>query len=378
MMKIWSRLWTVLLFTTISNLAPIGPAYAQTFDPLKRTDALVAITAERNIIDPNGVNRWAPISSGTGFIVTSSGYVITARHNFPNCLTRKECDQEDPPLLAKSVIMNGDQVRIWGHVRDRYGSPMPLIPIEMSASADFILLKLARDDSYSFFPIGEPQKVAHGHRLLILGFPKDQATSWPFEGRYAGADGPKGSWKVGVPTGQGMSGGPVFDLQSGGVVGMIYGGVKNSFPPLGYVHPINHGVNLLNIAGAVTVDELVDQRKGVSSGNVTKTEVGKSKPNKSPLKTVSFSINRTKDDHPKLTSPTSKSFKEVFQADKGYKFTDAKFRLLSANNHSGLVYRIEDKGKRLVVEYSLKSGPAIDRWRGWINADVVATQAPER
>lgn len=379
-MKISPRLWAILLCLPILNLTPSGPAHTQIFnppnlDPRKNTDALVAITVKRKMADVNGNFNWEEISSGTGFIVSSLGYVITARHNFPNCPKPRDCEVPNPPLLPSKEIMNADQVAIYGHVGDRNRREEPMVPINIPEGSDFVLLQFQPRYKYSFFPVGDPWTISTNDNLVALGFSKDEPTSSVSAGRYTGEIGAKGSWKVTMDMGRGMSGGPVVDPKTGGVVAIIYGGVEKSSPPLGYVHPINHGFALLRIAGTKTPKELIEQRKNASSNGSSPAEIDVKRSTQHVFKVFSSPINRIKNDHPNPSSSHSELFKHTFKADKGYVFSDPKIRILNGRNFSNVKYKINEDETTLFVEYVLESGPSGKPWNGWISADIIATQS---
>lgn len=87
----------------------------------------------------------------------------------------------------------------------------------------------------------------------------------------------------------------------------------------------------------------------------------------------SFVLARIKADH-QLFGRSTETFTETFRAEPGYKITNYDLQLGSATN-----YRIErvglvDDGRAVRVRFSLTSGPAFDRYRGWIQGTVKTQQ----
>ena len=73
--------------------------------------------------------------------------------------------------------------------------------------------------------------------------------------------------------------------------------------------------------------------------------------------------------------PTSETVTRTFTADPGFRFTDAKFEILSGNKYQLLgPVKISEDGRRATVTFKLTSGPIYDQYRGWLQGTLNATQ----
>lgn len=87
-----------------------------------------------------------------------------------------------------------------------------------------------------------------------------------------------------------------------------------------------------------------------------------------------FQISQTKDDHPSTFSDHSRTYTETFSADLGFKVVDAIFRSSSAARAGDITKNISPDGSEVAFSYRLTSGPAVDRYRGWLRGDLVIKQ----
>lgn len=87
-----------------------------------------------------------------------------------------------------------------------------------------------------------------------------------------------------------------------------------------------------------------------------------------------FQVSRTKDDHPVVFGPHSRSYSDVFEAEGGTRFIDTAFVIQSASRASDIVTRLLEEGRRVQVSYRLTSGPQTDRYRGWLAGKIRARQ----
>src|SRR5262249_8216324 len=78
--------------------------------------------------------------------------------------------------------------------------------------------------------------------------------------------------------------------------------------------------------------------------------------------------------HGNLLGATTKSYSLAFPAREGFRIVEARFEETSATRVSNFAIYIEPYGKRAVVRFSLTSGPAVDRYRGWVQGNLVLTQ----
>ncbi|MDB5531753.1 MAG: putative Serine protease do-like precursor [Hyphomicrobiales bacterium] len=89
-----------------------------------------------------------------------------------------------------------------------------------------------------------------------------------------------------------------------------------------------------------------------------------------------FEIRQTKDDHAVVGS-TQREYRLKFQAEPGYTIAATKFQELSRNNGSTPQVTTSSDKKTVEVIFTLTSGPAIDRFRGWLAGTLVTQQVSE-
>ena len=87
----------------------------------------------------------------------------------------------------------------------------------------------------------------------------------------------------------------------------------------------------------------------------------------------SFVLAKIKADH-SLLGKSTETFVETFKAEPGYKITKFDVQLGSAANYQVERTELIDDGRAVQVHFSLTSGPAFDRYRGWIQGTVKTQQ----
>lgn len=87
-----------------------------------------------------------------------------------------------------------------------------------------------------------------------------------------------------------------------------------------------------------------------------------------------FQISQTKDDHPSALSDHSRTYTETFSADPGFRIVGATFRSSSAARAGDIKESISPDGSNITLSYRLTSGPAVDRYRGWLRGDLIMKQ----
>jgi hypothetical protein len=85
-------------------------------------------------------------------------------------------------------------------------------------------------------------------------------------------------------------------------------------------------------------------------------------------------VSKTKDNHPSTFSDHSQTYTDTFSADPGFKIVDANFQSSSAARAGDITQRISADGSEIQFSYRLTSGPAVDRYRGWLRGDLVLKQ----
>ncbi|MDP1855868.1 MAG: SUMF1/EgtB/PvdO family nonheme iron enzyme [Candidatus Nitrotoga sp.] len=167
-------------------------------------------------------------SSGSGFVVSSTGYVLTAGHLIPT--------------IPKG---SNRHRKITGSPESRYGMGEELDYIGHDPISDFALLKF-KNTAIKRIPVhfGDPgQFIRQGSEMYALGFPlRQEFIATP--GRLTGTGGLGGMWITNMALNPGNSGGPVFNEQ-GEVVGMVSSELPGA-EGIKYILPIYRAQSLLN------------------------------------------------------------------------------------------------------------------------------------
>ncbi len=196
-------------------------------------ESIVFLQAEVTL--PTGEVR---SSTGTGFLLSGEGYVLTASH-----------------LLSPDG--HYDQAYTRGKPRTRHGELWPLEIISDDSPNDILLVKF-RDVGVEWSPVtlGAPSAVEEGESLFVLGFPSGYDLGVK-TGTLSSKNGPGGSWLITVPLNHGDSGAPVFD-GTGRVVAMVIGG-DASANGIAFCMPLNIANSELAIAGVSLGAPIVPQ-----------------------------------------------------------------------------------------------------------------------
>ncbi len=187
---------------------------------------------------------------GTGFIINSEGYVLTAAH-----IVRSDA---------------GTQVNVRGAVGSREGNLEGMEVLYENSNFDVALLRFKNTSvQRRAVSIGDPWKIVDGAIIYSMGFPGTE--EWFHdEGKLSGK-GPKGSWNTTLTLNPGMSGGPIFDIE-GNVVAMVWGGVSTQgIVGVNRILPINLLIDPLQIAG-VTSAILLSPRTSTFAADEDNTE----------------------------------------------------------------------------------------------------------
>ncbi|WP_460421722.1 S1 family peptidase [Pseudomonas sp. ZL2] len=201
--------------------------------------------------------------------------------------------------------------------------------------------------------LGDPWRLADDATVYAMGFPG--AEEWfHAEGKLAGK-GPKGSWNTTIVLNPGMSGGPVFNTD-GSVVAMVWGGVNTpSVSGINRVLPVNLLADALKIAGSISpthTSTLVVPVQGIEQPykiDVTQESLGG-------------------------ISPETKQYRRTFNAKPGFQIADYQLVSKSANNASAPSISLSPDKKAITIDFDLTSGPAYDRWRGWLDGELLTRQ----
>ncbi|TFW35558.1 hypothetical protein [Massilia horti] len=81
-----------------------------------------------------------------------------------------------------------------------------------------------------------------------------------------------------------------------------------------------------------------------------------------------------KDDHPYFFERSIKEYSKKFVAEPGYRFASFDFLVSSSNHYTPGKIEIVDNGRAIVATFKLKSGAALDRYRGWVQGTLRTQQ----
>jgi len=170
----------------------------------KAEDSLVFIATR--YFDEN-TNQTKVAGSGSGFVITEAGLVLTAYHVVKDWNNQSDDDKANNSLRIRLGSSHGDEVDagIVG-INEQY---------------DVALLQILRPGTYKATGVCFANTLAAGEAVTGFGFPDGlERTSSP--GTFGNASADNGRWAVSFNNAEGMSGGPLYD-QFGDVVGIIRG-----------------------------------------------------------------------------------------------------------------------------------------------------------
>lgn len=243
-MKALNTLVSPLRMAVIDPAPPAQLPEADLTLLLKQCTPIINVSGRRDVKDEDSMEL---MGTGTGFIIRPDGYVITNRH----VVASRKRD---------GVTRLGyDPVRLeWD--KDLKFEPAEADVIGVSYQWDLALLKIRGNRKWPRVPLAEASAVKEGHEVRVAGWPvpqkfgRDHVTIT--QGKVLGFDNdPRGRAlmvKHSAPTRPGNSGGAVFDLNLGAVVGAHFSSVfkEGDKPdPLGEYKPL--------YAGAVPVARLL-------------------------------------------------------------------------------------------------------------------------
>ncbi|WP_460576170.1 trypsin-like peptidase domain-containing protein [Hymenobacter coalescens] len=151
----------------------------------------------------NQIGATPPVQSkfsGTGFALTSDGYIVTSYH----------------------VIQGGDSVLIEGRDKQRFRAE----PVFSDVAHDLTILRITdrRFQGFGKLPYTIKRRQAElGEKIYTLGYPReDQVYNDGSLSARSGFEGDTGFYQISIPVNPGNSGGPVLD-DRGNLVGVISG-----------------------------------------------------------------------------------------------------------------------------------------------------------
>jgi S1-C subfamily serine protease len=199
------------------HAAPSSADDASNIARIRRSIIFIEVT----VTEPTGK---ITTETGTGFIITQSGYAVTANH-----------------------LLMGPSAKVMASVGGRFGLKVPVYVCDIHGITDGALLQLP-DSTAPYEPVtfDDPGGLAASDHLVAIGFPLDSDLSVS-SGVLANKAGRDGLWQISVPLNFGNSGGPVIDSK-GGVVGMVQGGISQA-QQVNFMLPVNLLAPFITSAG---------------------------------------------------------------------------------------------------------------------------------
>jgi S1-C subfamily serine protease len=340
-----------LAFFALLALSYQAPSRAQTGDISSQISAQYRPSVVFLAVQGVTSNGQQENKTGTGFLISDQGYVLTASHLFT----------DSNRVSYAKVLIRGSRGASFD-IQAPTGTILPLELIRMNAEIDVALTKLPTPvppDKYTAVHFCRALGNREGDRVHSLGFPLGMPLSVN-SGTLASKDGPRGLWKTDILVNEGSSGGPVFD-NSGHVIGMIKGGITPA-PGNNFIVPANLMLDLLQ-AGMSSLDECPDNAQALSALDCRS-------------KIISHDIDLTKSDHPTFNADT-RVFSKVYPAEPGYTIENVQFVAASKNNATDPDITISPDKTSVRFQSSISSGPFFDQWRGWVSGKLITTQKPK-
>jgi hypothetical protein len=196
--------------------------------------AIVFIQTEYK--DANGNTR---SGTGTGFIVSRQGHVVTASHVVP----------------AAGTFTS---LRMEGRVGTRFAFPIPLSVVDRNSVADLAMLKLPQlGTEYVPVIVGRSDIVEPGSDLFAMGYPLQSElsiTRGVVQNLFATIEGSlQAWWQTDLALNPGNSGGPVFN-DHGAVVAIAVARQKDA-NQISFIIPIDTANALLGLASVTRQQE---------------------------------------------------------------------------------------------------------------------------
>jgi S1-C subfamily serine protease len=209
----------IVLIAILSATPLVAQACSQEVIKHNR-DATVFIRVKRTLKVTGQVEE----RTGTGFIISPSGWVLTTAH------------------LVKADA-NVDDIQIVGSIASREASSSSRLDFIGGNDHDVALLKFAdTSKTYNAVTLGNVSLVDVGAHMCSEGFPKENENFF-VEGALSGKGGERGFWLTQMPSNPGDSGAPVF-LSSGDVIAIRVGGYEG-LQDVNLLIPLNLAQDLL-------------------------------------------------------------------------------------------------------------------------------------
>ena len=200
-------------------------AFAQSVLAQSAVETALAATVTIEVTGPDGE------SSGSGFITSSDGIIVTAAHVMEGATS------------AVVRLQNGEELNVEG-------------VIEIDGVKDFAIVRVAGFDLPTV-PLGNADNVSVGQRIIVIGAPIGLSGTVS-DGLVAAdrlVDGTR-MIQISAPTSPGNSGGPVLTEQ-GQVIGLVVSGIAaEGAENLNFALPINYVRGQLALAASKPLQPL--------------------------------------------------------------------------------------------------------------------------
>jgi hypothetical protein len=286
------------------------------------------------------------VESGTGFFISSSGYMLTNYH-----------------LLADDDLRPYSDIRIRAQQGSAFDPDDPtgivLVArvIKYDPVQDIALLKAEEKGSpYNFVRACRETQVKDAESVYVLGYDLGLGLK-PTPGTLSGKDSDRGYWQYTAQIEPGSSGGPVFN-KNGRLIGINWGNASPA-DAINFMIPIQHSFDFFALAGAP-----LDYCKTTTGEEIQNSCV--------PIVKV-FGVNIFHNDHAKEVIST-KVVNEEYNAEPGHRIISWQWQAASNNNTSEVRINLIEDGRRLVLQVGLSSGPFYDRWGGRLEGHIITRQ----
>lgn len=186
--------------------------------------------------DPSNLeNVCSKMGQGTGFLISNKGFILTAAHTFKQ---PEACADGFDQVIAKGKI---------GFRNSPQEFDLTVLPSQVFAS-DLVLMSF-KETGQSYTPVKycNSRSPEDSTGFFAVGFPQDSDIV-AIPSSFQNTGGPEGTWSFSGAFTHGMSGGPVFDSDTGAVIGVITGGLSN-IDAVTYVTPIARATILIEWSG---------------------------------------------------------------------------------------------------------------------------------
>lgn len=286
------------------------------------------------------------IESGSGFIISSEGYVITSKHLFRD----KAGDRYKNMKVVAGV---GSAFDCTFPVGDNIYE-MELI--EEQGMQDAALLRIISNTSFNWVPVCREYIVSDGSTLTVLGYPLGRELS-ARPAVLENKSGPRGMWQFDAALNAGNSGGPVFNSQ-GQLIGMVYGDTSTA-NNLSFFLPFQYFSPLYQLAQAPLVD-------------CTTVQLADCDPVEVP-----YSLEYTHDAHD-IGKSTWYRLERSFDAEDGFIIVGAEWRPSSIASTRAPELNIAEDKQSITFSADMESGPFFNQYRAWVRGLIITKQLSKK